>query len=167
MMEGRGYMAVGDWAKPVEAIDRAKKGDIIVILIAIISIIITEFASCLTSQNSRSSTPELTKPRYAINAYNTHKYFEHEDPTVITIHETFLRYGGPEEGNGYYQAGYPVRSHCIFNKKQAIQVFIKYFEEYEVEGQPSLGDITTRSNIELGFSNELAKCYPTERPRYC
>jgi len=37
-------------------------GDIIVILIAIISIIITEFASCLTSQNSRSSTPTPTKP---------------------------------------------------------------------------------------------------------
>ncbi len=36
-------------------------GDIIVILIAIISIIITEFASCLTSQNSRSSTPSRTK----------------------------------------------------------------------------------------------------------
>lgn len=36
-------------------------GDIIVILIAIISIIITEFASCLTSQNLRSSTPSPTK----------------------------------------------------------------------------------------------------------
>ncbi len=36
-------------------------GDIIVILIAIISIIITEFASCLTYQNSRSSTPSPTK----------------------------------------------------------------------------------------------------------
>jgi len=36
-------------------------GDIIVILITIISIIITEFASCLTSQNSRSSTPTPTK----------------------------------------------------------------------------------------------------------
>jgi len=38
------------------------EGDIIIILIAIISIIITEFASCLTSQNSRSSTPTLTRP---------------------------------------------------------------------------------------------------------
>ena len=36
-------------------------GDIIVILIAIISIIITEFASCLTSQHSRSSIPSPTK----------------------------------------------------------------------------------------------------------
>lgn len=111
--------------------------------------------------------PRTYKQRYAINAYNTHKYFEHEDPTVITIHETTLNYGGPEEGGWWYQAGYPVRSHCVFNKKQAIQVFIEYFEEYEVEDQPNLGDTTTRSNIELGFSNELAKCYPTERPRYC
>ncbi len=40
-------------------------------------------------------------------------------------------------------------------------------EEYEIEGQLSLGDSTTYSNYELGFSNELAKTYPTERPRYC
>jgi len=45
--------------------------------------------------------PRTYKARYAINAYNTHKYFEHEDPTVITIHETTLNYGGPEEGNWY------------------------------------------------------------------
>ena len=37
-------------------------GDTILILIAIISIIITEFASCLTSQNSRSSIPTPTRP---------------------------------------------------------------------------------------------------------
>jgi hypothetical protein len=111
--------------------------------------------------------PKTYKARYAINAYNTHKYFEHEDPTVITIHETTLNYGGPEEGGWWYQAGYPVRSHCIFSKKQAIQTFIQYFEEYEIEGQPSLGDSTTYSNIELGFSNGLAKRYPAERPHYC
>ena len=52
-------------------------GDIIVILIAIISIIITEFASCLTSQNSRSSTPSPTKhasqsmPTTCINTSST------------------------------------------------------------------------------------------------
>ena len=36
-------------------------GDIIVILITVISIIITEFASCLTSQISKGSIPEPTK----------------------------------------------------------------------------------------------------------
>jgi hypothetical protein len=111
--------------------------------------------------------PRTYKARYAINAYNTHKYFEHEDPTVITIHETTLNYGGPEEGNWYYTAGYPIKSHCIFNKKQAIKTYIQYFEEYEIEGQPSLGDTTTRSNIELSFSNALAKAYPESRPHYC
>jgi hypothetical protein len=111
--------------------------------------------------------PNTYKARYAINAYNTHKYFEHEDPTVITIHETTLNYGGPEEGGWWYHAGLPVLSHCIFSKKQAIKTYIQYFEEYEIEGQPSLGDTTTRSNIELSFSNALAKAYPASRPHYC
>ena len=58
-------------------------------------------------------------------------------------------------------------SHCIFSKRQAVQVYVKYFEEYEIEGQPSLGDTTTRSNIDISFSNELAKAYPESRPYYC
>jgi hypothetical protein len=111
--------------------------------------------------------PRSYKARYAINAYNTHKYFDHEDPTVITIHETTLNYGGPEEGNWYYTAGYPIKSHCIFNKKQAIKTYIEYFEEYQIEEQPSLGISTTRSNIDICFANDYAKYYPTERPRYC
>ena len=111
--------------------------------------------------------PKSYKVRYAVNAYNTHKYFEQEDPTVITVHETVLRYGGPEEGGWYFQQGDPVLSHCIFSKKQAIQTYVKYFEEYEIEGQPSLGDTTTSSNIELSFSNRYAEVYPKTRPHYC
>ena len=111
--------------------------------------------------------PKSYKVRFAINAYNAHKYSEHEDPTVVTVHETYLNYGGPEEGGWWYQAGYPVLSHCIFSKRQAVQVYVKYFEEYEIEGQPSLGDTTTRSNIDISFSNELAKAYPESRPYYC
>ena len=141
-------------------------GDIIVILIAAISIIITEFASCLTSE-LKKFYPNTYKARYAIGAYNQHRYWEHEDPTVITIHETTLNYGGPEEGGWWYQAGYPVLSHCIFSKKQAIQAFIQYFEEYEIEGQPSLGDTTTYSNYELMFSNRYASVYPKTKPYYC
>ena len=111
--------------------------------------------------------PNTYKARYAIGAYNQHRYWEHEDPTVITIHETTLNYGGPEEGGWWYQAGYPVLSHCIFSKKQAIQAFIQYFEEYEIEGQPSLGDSTTYSNYELMFSNRYASVYPETKPYYC
>jgi len=111
--------------------------------------------------------PNTYKARYAIGAYNQHKYWEHEDPTVITIHETTLNYGGPEEGGWHWIQGYPILSHCIFSKKQAIQTYIKYFEEYEIEEQPSLGISTTYSNYDICFANDYAKHYPTERPRYC
>jgi hypothetical protein len=107
------------------------------------------------------------KARYAIAAYKQHRHYEDQDPSVITLHETTLNYGGPEEGGWWYQAGLPVLSHCIFSKKQAIQTYIQYFEEYEIEGQPSLGDSTTYSNYELQFANALAKAYPESRPYYC
>ena len=118
-------------------------------------------------EHLKRSYPRTYKVRYALQQYNSHVEWEGQDPSVITIHETTLNYGGPEEGGWWYQAGYPVRSHCIFSKKQAIQVFIQYFEEYEIEGQPSLGDTTTSSNIELSFSNRYAEVYPKTRPHYC
>jgi len=108
--------------------------------------------------------PKSYKLRYAIQRYNTHKDWEHEDPTTITVHETTLNYGGPEEGGWYYQAGYPILTHCIFSKKQAIQAFLHYVEEYEVAEQPSLGQSTTYHNYEVNFSND----YATEStPHYC
>jgi hypothetical protein len=111
--------------------------------------------------------PKSYKVRFAINAYNTHKYFEHEDPTVITVHETCLRYGGPEEGGWHWIQGYPILTHCIFSKKQAIQTYIHYFEEYEIEEQASLSISTTFSNYDICFASDYAKQYPTERPQYC
>ena len=111
--------------------------------------------------------PRTYKLRYAIQRYNTHVEWEHEDPTVITIHETTLNYGGPEEGGWWYQAGLPVLTHCIFSKRQAIQTFIQYFDEYEIQEQPSLGISTTYSNYEVNFDSKYAAHYPTERPYHC
>ena len=111
--------------------------------------------------------PTTYKVRYAIQRYNAHKEWEHEDPTTITIHETTLNYGGPEEGGWYYQAGFPVLTHCIFSKKQAVQTFIQYFDEYEIAEQPSLGISTTYSNYEVNFNNAYAKVYPEIKPHYC
>ena len=111
--------------------------------------------------------PRTYKLRYAIQRYQTHVEWEHEDPTVITIHETTLNYGGPEEGGWYYHVGHPVLTHCIFSKRQAIQTFIQYFDEYEIQERPSLGISTTYSNYEVNFDNKYAAHYPTERPYYC
>ena len=107
------------------------------------------------------------KARYAIGAYKQHKYFEHEDPSVITLHETTLNYGGPEEGGWWYQAGLPVLTHCVFSKKQAVQTFIQYFDEYELADQPSLGLSTTYHNYEVNFANRYATVYPESKPHYC
>ena len=111
--------------------------------------------------------PKSYKARFAINAYNVHKHFEHKDPTVVTVHETYLRYGGPEEGNWFFTEGYPILTHCIFSKRQAIQTYIHYFEEYEIEEQASLSISTTFSNYDICFGSDYAKLYPTERPQYC
>ena len=118
-------------------------------------------------KNLQVRYPRTGSVRYAIQNYNAHKEWEGNNPTTVTVHETTLDYGGPEEGGWWYQSGYPQLTHCIFSKRQAIQTFLHYVEEYEVAEQPSLGQSTTYHNYEVNFSNDYAKSYPTERPYYC
>jgi hypothetical protein len=115
----------------------------------------------------RKFYPNSWKARWAIQNYQTHIQFEHKEPTTITLHETVLRYGGPEEGGWWYTQGYPEETHCIFSKKQAIRKYMQLADEYQIVEQPSLGDTTTSSNWELSFSNDYARMYPSTRPRYC
>jgi hypothetical protein len=111
--------------------------------------------------------PKSYKARIAIQRYNTHIQWEGQDPTTITIHETYQNYGGPEEGSWFWTAGYPILTHCIFNKRQAIQTFIHYSDEYKTWNQPDLGLTSTVSNYEINFSNDYAKLYPESKPYYC
>jgi len=115
----------------------------------------------------RTFYPNSWKARWAIRNYQTHIQFEDKEPTTITLHETVLRYGGPEEGGWYWTQGYPEETHCIFSKKQAIRKYMQLADEYQIIDQPDLGDTTTSSNWELCFSNDYARMYPTERPQYC
>ncbi|NBX50507.1 hypothetical protein EBT25_11315 [bacterium] len=111
--------------------------------------------------------PKSYKARIAIQRYNTHLEWEGQDPATITIHEVILNYGGPEEGGWDWIQGYPILTHCIFSKRQAIQTYIHYFEEYEIEKQASLSISTTFSTYDICFASDYAKQYPTERPQYC
>lgn len=115
----------------------------------------------------RKFYPNTWKARWAIQNYQTHIQFEDKEPTTITLHSTYLKYGGPEEGGWWYQEGYPEETHCIFNKKQAIRKYMQLADEYQIVDQPSLGDTTTSSNWELSFSNDYARIYPRTRPHYC
>jgi hypothetical protein len=144
--------------------------DIIIQIIVIISILITHLTGCNPMSylsELRKFYPKSWKARIAIQRYNTHLEWEHQDPTTITIHETTLNYGGPEEGGWHYYVGYPCLTHCIFSKKQAIKEYLIYSEEYEVWEQPDLGLTSTHSNYDISYSNDYAKFYPTERPYYC
>ena len=111
--------------------------------------------------------PNSWKARLAIQRYNVHQEWEDQDPSTITIHETTLNYGGPEEGGWWYYAGFPVLTYCIFSKKQAIQTFIELFDEYEIADQPNLSDSTTYRNYEVNFANGYATVYPETKPHYC
>jgi hypothetical protein len=115
----------------------------------------------------RKFYPRTWKERIALDRYRLHCQWEGQEPTTITIHDTYLCYGGPEEGGWYYHQGYPLQTICIFSKKQAVETYLKYSEEYEVWEQPSLGLSTTESAVEINFANDFAKKYPEQRPYYC
>lgn len=115
----------------------------------------------------RKFYPRTWKERIALDRYRLHCQWEGQEPTTITIHDTYLCYGGPEEGGWYYHQGHPLQTICIFSKKQAVETYLQYSEEYEVWDQPSLGLSTTESAVEINFANDFAKKYPEQRPHYC
>ena len=101
-----------------------------------------------------------------ISRYNWSTEFEDKEPTTITLHECTMHYGGPEEGGWYWESGWPIKTVCIFSKKQAIREAIE-LEEYALK---TIGD--KKDNLGwpqwcVSFSNEYAKAYPEERPYYC
>jgi hypothetical protein len=115
----------------------------------------------------RKFYPRTWKERIALERYRLHCQWEGQEPTTITIHDTYLCYGGPEEGGWYYHQGHPLQTICIFSKKQAVNTYLQYSEEYEVWDQASLGLSTTESAVEINFGNDFAKQYPEQRPHYC
>lgn len=101
-----------------------------------------------------------------IQRYNLHTQWEGQEPTTICLHECDSMYGGPEEGGWYYQAGWPLKTICVFSKKQAIREAI----ELEQAAEEQFG--SQRDNLgwdawSVTFSNGYAEAYPQERPYYC
>ena len=90
--------------------------------------------------------------------YNRYIEEWESDPTVITVHQIWERYGGPEEGGWYFQCGEPIENICIFSKEQAIKELIRLHNFYkEVE----------EAEYDINFSNAWGEYYPKKRPHYC
>ena len=101
-----------------------------------------------------------------IDRYNFHTQWEEQEPTTICLHECASMYGGPEEGGWFFQQGWPVKTVCVFSKKQAIREAIKLEAEALEEFGPQRDNLGWNS-WSVTFSNEYAKAYPEERPYYC
>ena len=116
--------------------------------------------------STNNSFAKTEAARRWIDRYNLHTEWEGQEPTTICLHECASIYGGPEEGGWYYQQGWPVKTVCVFSKKQAIREAIKLEAEALEEFGPQR-DYLGWNSWSVTFSNEYAKAYPEKRPYYC
>ncbi|QDP62793.1 MAG: hypothetical protein Tp158DCM1229571_107 [Prokaryotic dsDNA virus sp.] len=111
--------------------------------------------------------PKTGYARYWINIYNWYKEFDNQDPITIQVHNTWQRYGGPEEGGWWYEEGEPLNTIFVFSKKQAIKEAIRLSIGYDYQDQPSISDSRGLTAIDIKFGDDYARHYPTEPVYYC
>ena len=104
--------------------------------------------------------------RRYIQRYQAYVEVHEQEPTMVNYYNTWVAYGGPEEGGWYYECGEPVRTHCVFSKKQAIREAIDYYFQ-ALQDHESEEDSCGWRNFSVEYDTEYAKPYPTERPYYC
>lgn len=109
--------------------------------------------------------PKTGALRYWINQYNLSKEWD-EEVRCVNVYETWLSYGGPEEGGWWYEEGNPEACHHVFSKKQAIKRAIELSQEYDLANQPDIHDVLTQTAIDIRFSEQTATAYPSSRPHY-
>lgn len=117
----------------------------------------------MSTANPFANTQEL---RMWIMRYKYWTELQGSEPTTITLHECSMRYGGPEEGGWWFEQGWPIRTVCVFSKKQAIREAIK-LEAYAREELGERKDNLGWNVWSVSFSDGYAKAYPEERPYYC
>lgn len=108
-----------------------------------------------------AALPETTEQR--IERFNLwyDLYIEYNgvEPSVITVHLTYQRYGGPEEGGWHYTEGWPVSNYCIFSREQAIEELLRIHAIYE-------GEDYEDKEYDINLASSYAKFYPERKPHY-
>jgi len=112
-----------------------------------------------------SRYPKTGSIRYWINQHNYSQEWG-EKVQCVNVYETWLNYGGPEEGGWWFEAGSPEACHHVFSKKQAIRRAVELSEEYDLANQPNISDSNCTTAIDIRFSDKTAEAYPTIRPHY-
>lgn len=105
------------------------------------------------------------KVRNYISVYNYYNDYEGK-PTVVSLYESWVQYGGSEEGGWYYECGEPIKCICVFNKKQAIRAALQLQAEAEkIWGEQR--DYLGWNQYVISFEKEYPQKYPQQRPHYC
>ena len=110
--------------------------------------------------------PNSSTLRKWIYRYQAHTKSEEQEPTTVCLYTCGVGYGGPEEGGWYFETGYPLKTICVFSKKQAIREAILLEEEAEEEHGCST-DYLGWPAWRVCFDNKYGEAYPTKRPYYC
>ena len=92
--------------------------------------------------------------------YDRYVRYKGEDPSVVTVHCVYQRYGGPEEGGWHYQEGQPISNHCVFSREQAIEKLLWLHTHYETEDQ------YWGEEYDINLASSYAKAYPEHKPHY-
>jgi hypothetical protein len=103
--------------------------------------------------------------RRYISLYQMYEDFESKEPTTVCLYECGMYYGGPEEGGWYYERGLPIRTVCVFSKKQAIKEAI----DLEAYARSEIGEDTDYlgwATYRVCYDDKYAASYPEVRPRY-
>ena len=100
-----------------------------------------------------------------LERYRLHEVFEDKEPTTVCLYDCRSCYGGPEEGGWYYESGYPLRTVCIFSKKQAVKAAIE-LEAFAKEEFGSDKDNLGWATYRICFDTDYAKPYPQTKPHY-
>lgn len=108
---------------------------------------------------------ETARARHWVERYHIYKNFCDQEPTTVCLYTCDANYGGPEEGGWYYESGYPIRTICVFSRKQAIKAAI----DLEAYAKSEIGpekDYLGWPTYRVCFDNDYAKPYPSTRPHY-
>lgn len=105
------------------------------------------------------------KLRKWIDLYNWYCTGHGEEPIVVNVYDTTMRYGGPEEGGWWFEVGEPIKGICVFSKKQAIRAALE-LDEWALEEYGEAYDQYGFSTYRVVYEDKYGEAYPKERPHY-
>lgn len=104
---------------------------------------------------------------YESQGWTCHIY-KHSYCAYVNIYLVQQQYGGPEEGDWWYEQGIPYASIPVMPKETAKEVADRYqpLVDQLNEGRPSLSSVLSEGRYRISRERHIAIIFPKERPHY-